>query len=332
MKLRPARKPKKQKSPTGEMELVEHLKELRTRVVYALIALIFGTVVGFIWYQSAPPGMQSLGEILRGPYCSLPAENRVALSNDGECRLLATRPTEMFMLRLKVGALAGAVISSPVWLYQLWAFITPGLHKQERRWTVTFVTLAVSLFVAGAILAYYVIAVGLGFLITIGDETQTAALTGGDYFHFLLAFLVIFGVCFEVPLIIAMLNIVGLLGYNQMKGKRRIIWVATFIFAAVLSPGGDPFSMLILGIAVGVLIELSLQFCRWNDKRRGIDSEEFAELDDDEASDLVYRPDPVRPAEPVQPVAPARSSTAAVPDQPASSVVPTNGSYFDDVL
>lgn len=297
MKLRPKKKP--QKSPTGDMTLVEHLKELRTRVIYIVIALTIGAIIGFIWYQSAPPGMMTLGEILRGPYCAIPPENRVTFSDDGECRLLATNPGEMFMLRLKVGALAGLILSSPFWLYQIWAFITPGLHKNERRWTVLFVSIAVTLFVVGALLAYFIISVGLEFLITIGDETQSAALTGQAYFNFVLALVVIFGVSFEIPLIIIMLNIVGILAYNQVKDKRRIIWVIVFIFAALMSPGGDPFSMLALGISVGILMELAFQFCRWNDKRRGYDTE-LNEWDDEEASELDYQPEAIEKATPIR--------------------------------
>lgn len=290
------------------MPLVEHLKELRRRVVISLIVMGIGTIVGFIWYEVSPAGLMPLGEIIRRPYCSLPAENRADFNGLGECRLLATTPLEMFMLRLKVGFLAGLVLSSPAWLYQVWAFITPGLHKGERRWTITFVTLAVSLFVAGATLAYFIVDVGLLWLGTAAAETSVAAWTGASYFNFLLALVVIFGISFEIPLIIVMLNIVGLLEYNSIKEKRRFIWVGVFIFAALLSPGGDPFSMVALGVCVGLLVEIAFLFCRWNDKRRGYDSEQWEELDDEQASELDYRPAPVAPPR------------------------PTNQTDFDDVL
>lgn len=293
MKLR-----RRKNNPTGDMPLVEHLKELRRRVVISLIVMGMGTVVGFLWYEVSPVGLMPLGEIIRRPYCSLPAENRADFNLAGECRLLATTPLEMFMLRLKVGFLAGLVLSSPFWLYQVWAFITPGLLKNERRWAVTFVTLAVTLFVSGSVLAYFIVDVGLLWLGTAAAETSVAAWTGASYFNFLLALVVIFGISFEVPLIIVMLNIVGLLEYNQIKEKRRFIWVGIFIFAALLSPGGDPFSMVALGLCVGLLVEIAFMFCRWNDKRRGYDSQTWEELDDDEATDLDYRPEPITPARP----------------------------------
>ncbi|MCS5479474.1 twin-arginine translocase subunit TatC [Corynebacterium sp. YIM 101645] len=305
------------------MSLVEHLQELRRRVIISLLALLTGTVVGFVWYQYAPFGLMPLGEILRGPYCALPPESRASFTLDGECRLLATAPLEMFMLRLKVGALAGMVMASPVWLYQLWAFIVPGLHKKERRATFTFVTLAVLLFIAGAVLAYFIVHFGLEFLLTMGDQTQAAALTGERYFNFLLAFLLIFGVSFEVPLIIVMLNIIGVLEYEAIKEKRRMIILILFIFAAFITPGQDPFSMVVLAVALTLLVEMALQFARWNDKRRDRQRPEWMDLDDEHASPLSTGPGGV---DPPAPVGPARPVDAA---QPAADRRFDN---FDDVL
>ena len=186
-------------------------------MVISLAALFVGTVIGFIWYQNAPFGLAPLGEIIRGPYCNLPEDLRADFTGDGQCRLLATTPFEMFMLRLKVGALAGIVLSSPIWLTQIWAFITPGLHRNEKRYTFAFVSLAVTLFVLGALLAYFVLDKGLYVLMSIGDEVQVAALTGREYYNFLLSLIVIFGVSFELPLIIVMLNLAGFLRYDHVK-------------------------------------------------------------------------------------------------------------------
>nr|WP_290198335.1 twin-arginine translocase subunit TatC [Corynebacterium guangdongense] len=303
------------------MALVEHLRELRRRVIISVLALLAGTILGFIWYAWSPPGVQTLGEIMRGPYCSLPQEMRADFSNDGECRLLATSPFEMFLLRMKVGALAGLVVSSPVWLYQIWAFITPGLHKGERRWTMSFVAIAVTLFVAGALLAYFIIDIGLEFLLTIGEEAQIAALTGGQYYNFVLALIVIFGVSFELPLIIMMLNIVGLLHYDAIQGKRSYVVIGVFIFAALLTPGGEPFSMLIMAVAVNILVELSFQFVRFNDKRTGYDEiAGWSDLDDEEASELDYTPDAVERA---APIAGGGSTPASASPRPSAGPAPS---------
>lgn len=312
-----AKRRAKKANKTGEMTLVEHLQELRQRVIVSLLALAVGTILGFIWYQSSPFGLPPLGEILRGPYCSLPAEQRAAFTPDGECRLLATQPFEMFILRLKVGALAGVVLSSPVWLYQIWGFITPGLHKNEKRGTITFVSLAVLLFVAGAVLAYYIVAFGLEFLINMGDEFQITALTGNEYYNFLLALLTIFGVSFEVPLILVMLNLVGVLQYQHVADKRRIIIVGIMVFAAFMTPGGDPISMMILAAAITLLVELAFQFCRINDKRRGEQRPEWLDLDDEQSSGPIAASGPIGAEggiSPVQPIAPA-SPIQNVPQQ-----------------
>nr|WP_085550024.1 twin-arginine translocase subunit TatC [Corynebacterium pollutisoli] len=302
------------------MSLVEHLQELRRRVIISLLALLAGTIVGFIWYQHAPFGTMPLGEILRGPYCELPPESRADFTRDGECRLLATRPFEMFMLRLKVGALAGLVLSSPVWLYQIWAFIVPGLHKKERRSTFTFVTLAVTLFVLGALIAYFIVGFALEFLMTMGTEFAVSALTGQDYYNFLLGLLVIFGVSFEVPLIIIMLNIVGVLEYQTLKEKRRMIILILFVFAAFMTPGQDPFSMVVLAACLVLLVEMAIQFTRINDKKRQRERPEWMDLDDESASPLNTAPGGTD--------APAPISRPAPVDAPR----PTHTSGFDDVL
>ncbi|WP_273412782.1 twin-arginine translocase subunit TatC [Corynebacterium appendicis] len=323
------------------MSLTEHLQELRRRVVVSLLAILAGTILGFIWYQWAPGPVMPLGELIRRPYCSLPPELRADLTADGSCRLIATTPFEMFMLRMKVGFLAGLVFASPVWLYQIWAFITPGLHKNERRWTLSFVSLAVTLFVAGAVIAYFIVDQGLYILMSIGQEYQIAALSGQQYYNFVLALIVIFGVSFEVPLVIIMLNLAGLLRYDQVKDKRRIIIVALFIFAAVITPGQDPFSMVVLALSLTLLVELAFQFCRIHDKRAGIRTREWAELDDEEASGPIDAPAPIGAASGLGTAnaidRPAPISTDAEPDAGGYGSTSISGrartpNFFDDVL
>jgi hypothetical protein len=288
---------RKKANPEKQMSLVEHLQELRRRVIISMIALGIGTVIGVLWYQHSFFTIPSLGEILRGPYCSLPAEDRAVLTMDGECKLIATKPFEALLLRLKVGALAGAVLASPIWLHQLWAFITPGLMKNERRWTFLFVTAAVALFVSGAVLAYFIVSFGLEFLLTISSETNITALSGGEYFNFLLALLAVFGVSFEVPLIIIMLNAAGLLSYDAIKDKRRIIILALFIFAAFMTPGQEVYSMLALALSLTVLVEIAIQFTRINDKRRNKTRPDWLNLEDDQSSALDNQTNPVASAE-----------------------------------
>lgn len=277
-------------NPDGSMPLMEHLYELRNRLFIALCAIAVGGVLGFIWWGMSPFGLPSLGDLITRPYCELPPTLRLT-PNPGRCQLLQTAPFEVFTLRMQVGLAAGAVFTAPVWIYQIWAFITPGLYAKERKFALTFVSTASVLFAAGAVMAYYVVPTGLSFLANLGGGQFITALTGQAYIGFLLTMLAVFGLTFELPLLVVMLNRVGVLPYTKLMRWQRGILFGLFVLAAVATPGNDPVSMLALAFALIVLFESAVLIARAHDRAvaRRRTEQGWDDLDPDEPSPLDHQ-------------------------------------------
>ena len=280
------------------MTLRDHIYELRHRLGLALLFIMIGGVFGFIWFQTRIGPIKPLGELLTGPYCALPKASRLQIGE--KCQLLQTQPFEAFLIQFKVGVAAGMCLTAPLWLYQVWAFITPGLYARERKFAMYFVVFASMLFIAGAVLAYFVVPQGLKVLISFGGDQFITALAADKYVSFVLVLLLIFGVSFELPLVIVMLNLVGILPYANLKRWRRGITFTLFVFAAFATPGTDPVSMVALGAAMVVLFELAVQISRIHDGRKAkrLAAEDAVELDPDQPSPLDHTPDPVEPGAP----------------------------------
>src|SRR5438445_7948129 len=211
--LRPARRA----NPEGRMSVLDHLRELRRRLIIIFLIIATGAVLGWVFYNT-------IIEILKHPYCRIDYHHRLGAQNQSksQCNLQFRAPLDGFILRLKVSFIAGAVLTAPLWLHQIWAFVTPGLRRNERRWTIAFVVSSTLLFVAGMALAYVTLARSLDVLTVSAGSGIQASLDVTQYISFVILMRVIFGASFELPLLIIMLNVVRVLPYKVLKRGQRL--------------------------------------------------------------------------------------------------------------
>jgi sec-independent protein translocase protein TatC len=243
----------------ARMPLMEHIRELRNRVVKAAIALALGMVIGWFIYPH-------VWHFIEAPYCKIHIQDKLTAAKG--CQLFVTGIFDAFFLRLKLALVIGIMISSPVWLYQFWAFIAPGLYSRERRWAYYFVGAAVPLFAFGGLLAYFAMTRGLSFLLGLVPNGVTPIITIDTYLSYAMAMLLIFGLAFELPLVVVLLNLAGLLTHARFRKWRRMIIFAVFAFAAVATPSPDPLTMLLLAVPCVILVEIAEIFVWANDRRR----------------------------------------------------------------
>ncbi len=263
------------------MSLMEHIRELRNRLLKTLLGLAVGMAVG--WFVFKPAWY-----FISDPFCKINIHGAVGCDPKTGHPLIFTGVFDAFFLHLKIAFVVGLLVSSPVWLYQLWAFIAPGLYSRERRWTYAFVGTAVPLFAIGGSFAYLALSRGLMFLLGLTPGGVTPLITTDTYLGYAMAMLLIFGLAFEVPLIMVMLNLAGVLTHERLKKWRRLMIFAVFAFAAVATPSPDPFSMLLLAVPCVVLVELAEVFVWANDRRRARRPSMYAGLPDDEISPIDF--------------------------------------------
>ena len=295
------------------MTLIDHLKEFRSRLFISFLAIVIVSVVVAIWAYNP------IFNFLRHPYCELPPARR---AGGKSCDLIFTHPTDAFFVRMRVSLIAGVLFSSPVWLYELWAFITPGLHRGERRWTLGFLTSALILFAMGSTMAYLILPTALNFLLGFGGNGVKPLLEVTDYLSFVTRLLIVFGASFLFPLVVILLNLAGILSAKRLASWRRIEIFLVFVFAGFVTPGSDPFTMPALALILCIFYEGAILFAKWNDRRRAQRSElsEFAGLADTEAS-----PEPIEStideAEPIEAPSDLYDMDEPEPlDQPRASV------------
>jgi sec-independent protein translocase protein TatC len=234
-------------------------------------------------------------DFLTDPYCS-----KYGTVASG-CGFFAQSPIDFWLLKLKIALYLGMIISSPIWLYQLWSFITPGLHRNEKRWAYSFVSAAVPLFVTGAVLAHFVVAKGLEFLLPEKGSKFELGLGIVGYVDFVTGMLLIFGVAFEFPLVVFMLNLAGVVSARRLLGWWRMAVFLIFVFTAIVTPTPDPFGMTALAIPMCGLYFAAVGASFLNEKRRDRArlATEHEAIHDDEASELEYEVEPVEEPAPV---------------------------------
>jgi sec-independent protein translocase protein TatC len=242
----------RRKSPEereGAMSLIDHLKELRHRLVICLWALLGGSVAGFFLYE---PAMR----LIKSPYCDFLRDHpdKAPFKQEG-CSLIFLGAIDGFLITVKVIVFLALLAALPVILYQLWAFIVPGLTDRERRWAIPFVAMSVVLFLLGGLAAYLTLPKALGFLLGVGGDFVSPLLTVDKYVGFVIFTILAFGLGFEFPILLISLTAAGVLTNETMRRYRRQVILGLAIFAAVITPSPDPISMLALLIPLYLFYE-----------------------------------------------------------------------------
>ncbi len=231
------------------MSLVEHLEELRRRILISLAAIAVGAIVGlFIW--------ERLLNFLLWP---LPHISHSLIQNG---KLLATKPGEPFIVSLMLATAFGLVVALPVILYETWAFIAPALTRREKKYALRFTLLGVGLFAAGVSVGFFVMQYPLAFLFDYGGNNFVMALDADSYFSFVTFFLLAFGLVFELPLVLTFMAVVGIISSQLLRAKRMYILFGLWLLSCFITPGADPYSPLIIGVAFTILFELSILLIR----------------------------------------------------------------------
>ena len=222
------------------MTLFEHLRELRYRLVIASLAIIVGMIISGFFYPA-------LFDLLTRPYYAGIADLK-ANKPGAVTALVSNNLASPFTLALQVCMVAGLVLTSPIWLYQLWAFVVPGLLAKEKKWALIFIGLAAPLFAGGVLVAYVVLPKAISVLLNFTQSGVTNLQDINLYLSFLLRLMVVFGIAFLLPLLVVMLNFLGVVKAAQLRRYRTYVIFGTFVFGAVATPSTDPFSMLALAL------------------------------------------------------------------------------------
>lgn len=246
----------------GNMSLADHLRELRYRVIVAMVAIIVVVVVSAFFYQD-------LLTFLMRPWHAA-REALIAERPGQDLQVANIGVTAPFTLAMKMCGVAGIVIASPFWIYQLWAFIAPGLLAKEKKWALAFVGAATPLFLSGIAVGYIVLPKGIEVMLGFTPESEeiTNLLDLSTFLNFMLRLMLVFGIGFLIPVAVVALNLMGVVSAEQLARSRSYVIFGTFVFGAVGTPTGDPFSMLLLALPMTVLFLVAELLCWLNDRRK----------------------------------------------------------------
>ena len=227
------------------MSMLEHLYELRDRIIKSAIAIAVGAVVAWFLYPQ-------IFEILLDPYCDLQG------ASVDDCLLLQTEPLEGFSVRLKIAGYGGIALAMPVLLWQVWRFVTPGLYSHEKKWAYPFVFAGMVLFLLGAGLAFYSLTPALEFLVNVGGEGLNQEFRPAPYFELITYMMLAFGVGFEFPIVLIFLQLAGIVEATTLRKYRRHAVLGIVVLVAVITPSGDPYTLGILSVPMYLFYELAI--------------------------------------------------------------------------
>lgn len=248
------KKKRKEKNRSGEMSLRDHLRELRRRVLVSLVAIVLGTVVGFIIYQPAYT-------LLTEPIARLSTE-------DAPAEVVFATVAQPFDIMLQVALFIGLIISSPIWLLQIWGFVVPALEKNETKYAVGFIAAAVPLFVLGIFLGWYALPQAMAFFNSLTPDNTAHRIQATVYVPFVTRLLLAFGIAMVLPVLLVGLNMANILRGKTMLKHWRISIFLIALLAAMAAPGSDVITMFYLGAPLAVLFATAMLFALWNDRRR----------------------------------------------------------------
>jgi sec-independent protein translocase protein TatC len=244
----------------GVMTLADHLRELRYRVIVSTLAITLGAIASGIWYQQ-------LYVLMMRPYV-LATQMLQQTNPDLNATTVISGVTAPFMLVMQIAAVAGLVLSSPIWLYQLWAYIAPALLAKEKKYALGFLAAAIPLFLLGVVVGYYILPQGISVLLAFTPDSVTNLLDINDFLKLTLQLMVVFGLGFLMPVVIVGANLMGVVTGAQLGKARTYVIFGIFVFGAVATPSSDPFSMLALAIPMTVLYLVAEVICHINDRRK----------------------------------------------------------------